>query len=201
VSEHASISDIVRNATTWFAERWENGQPVISPEEMDEFFMRHGAFERRHDLLLHFIKSRTILPTFRVGGPPSGPNVRPVRKWTVQMEAVLMADRLKALESANAPPAPLEQTAPTPETRRPDPKSALASVSDLAAEYGVGKSALDSALRRFAARYPDCREEITNRKPREPRFMYRRADVQPVLERFRRDGRTDGRKKTGEESA
>jgi hypothetical protein len=57
---------------------------------------------------------------------------------------------------------------------------------------------MDSALRRFAKKNMDCREPIPNRRPREPKYIYRRAAVQSVLKRFRHDGRTDGRKEIGE---
>src|SRR5262245_23637317 len=76
-----------------------------------------------------------------------------------------------------------------PTTRR----AAVVTVADLAAECGVSNNVMDSALRKWAKRNPDCREGLEHPKPREPKFVYRRAEVQPVIARYQRAGGTDER--------
>ena len=71
--------------------------------------------------------------------------------------------------------------------------SVLASAADLAAEYGVRPEIMGDALRKWAKRFPDCREPLEHPKPREPRYLYRRPSVQPVLDRFKTAGPTAGR--------
>jgi hypothetical protein len=61
----------------------------------------------------------------------------------------------------------------------------LISASHLARATGVNKAALDSALRRHAEKHDDCRIEQDNPRPTEPRFMYRVADVWPIVQKLR----------------
>jgi hypothetical protein len=85
---------------------------------------------------------------------------------------------------------------PTAPTDRPTPadrpasssrsNSTFALPSDLANEYGIPVGVLADALRKFAQRSPDCREEVANRKPREPRYIYHRSIVRPLCERLQR---------------
>jgi hypothetical protein len=75
-------------------------------------------------------------------------------------------------------------------------KSSLATVAELAAECGITTDAMDSALRRFAKTHYDCREEVENPKRNEPRFVYRRRVVQPLLDRYQNRRTDDGQQKT-----
>jgi hypothetical protein len=76
-------------------------------------------------------------------------------------------------------------------------KGKLATVADLAAECRCDECKLRDALRKFARRFPDCREPLEHPKPREDRYIYRREACEPVLHRFRQraNGRTNGRAK------
>jgi hypothetical protein len=65
------------------------------------------------------------------------------------------------------------------------PRTTVATVGDLADECGVTTDAMDSALRRYAKTHRDCRVPLENPKPREPKYVFRRADIQPVLDKFK----------------
>jgi hypothetical protein len=88
--------------------------------------------------------------------------------------------------------AALGPTAPGAPTDRPTPASSrrshstLALPSDLANKYGIPGGVLADAQRKLAQRSPDCREEVANWKPREPRYIYRRDIVRPLCERLQR---------------
>jgi hypothetical protein len=64
---------------------------------------------------------------------------------------------------------------------------------DLARLLELGVDRVESALRRFRERHPDCAEEQGNPRRNEPRWLYRTADIHPVVERLlATDGPTDG---------
>jgi hypothetical protein len=77
-------------------------------------------------------------------------------------------------------------------------KRGLASVSELAKDYGVKRNAAALALSRFADRHKDCRVEVDSPRIGEPQFYYRRSDVHHVLESLqkRQTGDIRGRKKS-----
>jgi hypothetical protein len=59
--------------------------------------------------------------------------------------------------------------------------SSLLSAADLARELGKTLDAVDSFLRRYRSRYPDCYMETDGPRRNEPRFLYRVSDVLPAL--------------------
>jgi len=63
--------------------------------------------------------------------------------------------------------------------------SALVTAADLANECHVDKGVMNSALSKFAKTVSDCREKIENPKPREPKFVYRRELVEPLIKRYK----------------
>jgi hypothetical protein len=70
------------------------------------------------------------------------------------------------------------------------PTSALLSASDLARKLGQPVSRVESFLRRYRVKYPDCfhMNDRDDRRRNEPTYLYRTADVLPAL----RDHVTDG---------
>src|SRR5262249_3762481 len=70
----------------------------------------------------------------------------------------------------------------------------FATAADLAAECGVSLDAMDAALRRWAEKHPECRETLEKPRPREPHYVYRRKDVEPVLKKYRERQGVDGRR-------
>jgi hypothetical protein len=60
----------------------------------------------------------------------------------------------------------------------------LMSAADLAKAASLNQAALDTALRRYAAKYPDCRIEQESPRPNEPRYLYRVADVWSVVQKL-----------------
>jgi hypothetical protein len=60
----------------------------------------------------------------------------------------------------------------------------MLSAPDLAKRLKLPLSRVESCLRRFRDRHRDCCEEVENRRRNEPRYLYRTADVLPVLQRL-----------------
>ncbi len=56
-----------------------------------------------------------------------------------------------------------------------------ASVNDLAVMLKKPRSAVESFLRRYRVKYPDCFMEADSPRRNEPRYLYRIADVLPAL--------------------
>jgi hypothetical protein len=63
----------------------------------------------------------------------------------------------------------------------------LASAPDLARHYNLNGDRVETALRRYRANHRDCFVEVENRRKNEPQFLYRTAEVRPIL-----DAMTDG---------
>jgi hypothetical protein len=57
----------------------------------------------------------------------------------------------------------------------------LLSASDLARQLGKPIDSVESFLRRYRSRYPDCYTLTEGRRRNEPQYLYRVADVLPVL--------------------
>jgi hypothetical protein len=56
------------------------------------------------------------------------------------------------------------------------------SVSDLAGLLHLSVDQVDAFLRRYRKKYPDCCIETEGRRKNDPKYLYRSADVLPVLE-------------------
>ena len=63
----------------------------------------------------------------------------------------------------------------------------LISAPDLARKLQLPLPRVDSALRRYREIHPDCAVEVENRRPNEPRYLYRTGDVQPVVQKLVRE--------------
>lgn len=89
------------------------------------------------------------------------------REFLEASEKIDAASTRPANETPNAPPVAVAESSP-PE---------YSSATDLATRLQAGKSAVESWLRRYRGKYPDC--FITNDSPRknEPKYLYRTADV------------------------
>jgi hypothetical protein len=61
---------------------------------------------------------------------------------------------------------------------------ALLSAGDLARLLKLSLPRVESALRRYRENHPDCFTEAENPRKNEPRYLYRTADVLPVLRRL-----------------
>jgi hypothetical protein len=85
------------------------------------------------------------------------------------------------------PPAP-DGIPGAPELPTGVPLAALLSAPDLARQFGLPVDRVESALRRFRKDHPDCFTEVENPRKNEPRYLYRTAEVCPVLQRLSRDG-------------
>jgi hypothetical protein len=76
----------------------------------------------------------------------------------------------------------------TPQHDEPEtPLPVFISASDLARFLGLPPARVESALRRFRSDHPDCAFEVDNPRRNEPRYLYRSADVRPVMERLTDD--------------
>ena len=74
------------------------------------------------------------------------------------------------------------------------PSSSLRSVKDLATMLRKPIDAVDSFLRRYRDKHPDCYTVNHSRRKNEPRYLYRVVDVMPVLKQhFSPKGNADGR--------
>jgi hypothetical protein len=64
---------------------------------------------------------------------------------------------------------------------------ALLSAPDLARQLGMGEARVESALRRYRKKYPDCYVETEpgGRRRNEPKYLYRAGDVVPLLKDLR----------------
>jgi len=84
----------------------------------------------------------------------------------------------------------LDKQAAEPVTESTPPAAAnnspLSTVAELAKEVGQPRTAVESFLRRYRVDYPDCCIENEGRRRRrkvtEAKYLYRRADVVPVLQ-------------------
>ena len=99
---------------------------------------------------------------------------------------VLRADMEKwpgAGSKAN-PPSHSALPVPAPASER---TQALLSAPDLARHLGMDVSRVESALRRYREKYPDCYVETEpgGRRRNEPKYLYRAGDVLPHLQKLR----------------
>jgi hypothetical protein len=62
------------------------------------------------------------------------------------------------------------------------PKAPYQSARDLATKLSLPFAAVDSFLRRYRKKFPDCCIETESPRRNEPRHLYRVADVWPALE-------------------
>jgi hypothetical protein len=89
---------------------------------------------------------------------------------------------------------PRLSTTPSPnvsEDTEPDP---MLSAADLANHYHLAPEPLRKTLDRWRAKNADGWSEVTDRKPREPRYLYRVSAVRSVIEKLQRQtsGETSG---------
>ncbi len=70
------------------------------------------------------------------------------------------------------------------------PPDAMLSPATLAEKFQVPLAALQKCLERWRAKNADGWQEVTNRKPREPQYLYRLEAVRAVIEEMR--SKTDG---------
>jgi hypothetical protein len=75
-----------------------------------------------------------------------------------------------------------------PPAREPTALPAMLSAPDLARWLDLPVSRVESALRRYRTEHRDCCQEVENRRRNEPRYLYRTADVLPVLQRLANEG-------------
>jgi hypothetical protein len=64
----------------------------------------------------------------------------------------------------------------------------MLTASDVARYLNLPAPRVESALRRFRKKHPDCAEEQKHPRRNEPRWFYRTADIQPVLQQLRGQG-------------
>jgi hypothetical protein len=92
--------------------------------------------------------------------------------------------RLADLETRLAALGCKEESA-EPTTPATDDFTGILSAPDIARRFGVKITPLESALRRARESQPDCFIETDEgRRRNEPRYLYRVADVQPIIERL-----------------
>jgi hypothetical protein len=122
------------------------------------------------------------------------------RTLDLEQQSQRVALKLLARPILNAPPAPdLEIQPPRNETKpkegepsKPDANAdttatllpSLLSAPDIAKWIKRKRSSVTSFLTRFAREYPDCRVEVEAKKPNEPAYLYRTADVWPALKKW-----------------
>jgi hypothetical protein len=98
----------------------------------------------------------------------------------LRVEAAIQAE-LQA--HASKPPAATEKLPVDDEVAWP----VMLSAPDLARRLRLSDDRVESALRRFRKKHPDCCEEVENPRKNQPRYLYRTADVLPILERRVKD--------------
>jgi hypothetical protein len=59
------------------------------------------------------------------------------------------------------------------------------SASAIAKKLNMNPERVESALRRFRKKFPDCCQEADGRRRNEPQYLYRLADVMPCIEKLR----------------
>ncbi|NUQ63992.1 MAG: hypothetical protein HUU20_16065 [Pirellulales bacterium] len=101
----------------------------------------------------------------RIEGQPMGGEGRGGASWAARLEA---ADAQQTTE-------------PTDDL----PPDAMLSPATLAAKFDVPLQALQGRLKRWREKHADGWQEVTNRKPREPQYLYRLEAVRPVIEEMR----------------
>jgi hypothetical protein len=194
----------------WMTEKMDEGTRLIPFEDVEDYFERREACDRlqRVAAVLEGLGAYTLVihppmpkyledalargrPLNQYGTPECAAYVGWLQSqrsyWRVEPKATVLI-RCKDGTRDGAITVPHGETSIVP-------RSAFATVTELAAECGVSTDAMGAALRKLSRKNPDCRERIENPRPREPRYLYRRVDVQSVLDRYKRDGRPDGRKK------
>lgn len=62
--------------------------------------------------------------------------------------------------------------------------TALLAAPDIARHIGRNPKTVESLLRRYAEKHPDCRMETQSKRKNEPGFLYRTAEVWPVIDNW-----------------
>jgi hypothetical protein len=104
--------------------------------------------------------------------------VQPVRVNLLRSLCQTVGASLPAAITPNAPAAGAVQMLETP-ARLP----AFASASDLAVYCGLGGNQVETFLRRYREKFPDCYREAEGGRVNEPKYLYRTADVLPELQK------------------
>lgn len=73
------------------------------------------------------------------------------------------------------------------DSQPPDLLPAQLSAPDIATRLKRNPKSVSSFLTRLAGKRPDCRIEVENRRRNEPQYLYRTADVWPLLEKWTKD--------------
>jgi hypothetical protein len=79
---------------------------------------------------------------------------------------------------------------------KPIPDKATLSVAELAGYFGVPQEALRKRLERWRKEHDDGWVETTNRKTRDPSYLYEVGAVRPVIEELRASGGASGQRPT-----
>lgn len=162
----------------------------LTPEGAREFVQQATAVAER------FLRSdgkpddaKLILAA--IGSPPK----LPASEWA-NLRAMLAAESQRAATS-DRPAAVFVADTSGEAVDLSDVDRAVGRLSpdDLSRRYGVPKPALEARLRRFREGTHAGWIEVSNRKPREPQFLYDPAAVQSIIDALRASGETSGQRR------
>jgi hypothetical protein len=158
-----------------------------------------AAVERCHDRVLAHYQWRERVKGTATTWPWEWPNVPPIApalldaldKSASRLTGFVQdfASRRTPLAGAVAGKRSPAATAPVEGedagTEEQLPLPALMSAPDLARSLGLSEDQVDSFLRRYRTAYPDCYIENESPRKTDPKYLYRTADVLPVLTKRR----------------
>jgi hypothetical protein len=121
-----------------------------------------------------FLSGLTTLPVYGIPGQSSPPRICAIHAayWELIPPAPPTPKAMAPYSESQAGTGMTVQTPILPE---------MLSAADLAREIGMDPRRVESFLRRYRKRYPDCCEQIESPRKNEPKYLYRTKDVVPVL--------------------
>jgi hypothetical protein len=185
-----------------------NAEPWLSPEEFQRFRDEALAVRQRMREVLEQINGvaertwragreirtstgRVIFPLTDELNPNRYPEsvLATIRKDIIDASLnflpipflIMLRDAIAAEQSIMLSDETSEVRPPHSPEMPPKATPQWASVNDLAAMLKKPRSAVESFLRRYRVKYPDCFMEADSPRRNEPKYLYRIADVLPAL--------------------